>query len=146
MKKVLLLIILLVGGYSSINAQEWYTNMEQAKQVALKENKPIILVFQGSDWCTPCILLDRNVWSTDAFKEYAKSNYIMVKADFPRKKKNALPEAQQDHNNKLAEKYNQNGYFPLVVILNSKGEKKGQTGFEKISAKEYIKLLNSFLK
>ena len=41
----------------------------------------------------------------------------MLKADFPRKKKNLLPKPQQKNNNKLAEKYNSNGHFPFVVVL-----------------------------
>ena len=31
---------------------------------AQKQNKKIILVFQGSDWCGPCIKLSKEIWST----------------------------------------------------------------------------------
>ena len=32
------------------------------------EDKNIIIVFSGSDWCAPCIKLDKNIWQSDAFK------------------------------------------------------------------------------
>ena len=108
MKIKILLIIALVFSFNSF-AQEWSTNFEESKRIATEKNQKIILVFQGSDWCAPCIKLDREVWSTDEFKAYANKKYVMLKADFPRKKKNALSKSQQDINNNLAEKYNKNG-------------------------------------
>ena len=68
----------------------------------------------------------------------------MVQADFPRKKQNALSAEQTEHNRMLAEKYNKSGYFPFVVVLNNEGEVLGETGYKKLSPKEYIDLLNSF--
>lgn len=127
-----------------ICAQQWLTSFEQAKEIASKENRSIILVFQGSDWCAPCIKLDRAVWSTDEFNAYAKDHFIMLQADFPRKKINQLPKDLQKHNAMLAEKYNQEGYFPFVVILNGEGQVLGKTGYQDISTSEYIELLESF--
>lgn len=63
-------------------AQEWQTDFTKAKEIAAKESKPIILVFQGSDWCAPCIKLDREVWSTETFKKYAAAHYVMLQTDF----------------------------------------------------------------
>ncbi len=78
------------------------------------------------------------------FKAYAKKHYVMLKADFPRKKKNRLTAEQQQMNNMLMEKYNNKGYFPYVVVLDKNGTFLGGTGYKKISPKEYIKLLDSF--
>ncbi|MDC8004571.1 thioredoxin family protein [Aureisphaera galaxeae] len=130
---------------TSAIAQEWLTDFESAKTKASRDSKHIVLVFQGSDWCAPCIKLDKEIWSTEAFKKYAESHYVMLQADFPRKKKNALPETQQQHNNGLAEKYNPNGIFPFVAILNSEGFVLGETGYKKISPDEYITHINSFI-
>ena len=145
MKNGLILVILLLN-LSTVFAQEWETDFEKAIELASEEDKPIVLVFQGSDWCAPCIKLDREVWSTDAFKNYATDNYIMLQADFPRKKKNELSEAQRKANAKLAETYNKNGIFPFVVVLDSKGEVLGKTGYKKTTPQNYIKELNSLIK
>ena len=127
-----------------INAQNWQYDIDTAKQIASEKNQKIILVFQGSDWCAPCIKLDMGIWSTEEFKSYANDNYVMLKADFPRKKKNQLSKEQQEKNNMLAEKYNQQGYFPLVVVLDKNGKVLGTSGYKSITPKEYIDILNSF--
>ncbi len=136
-------LLLIVLGIHCAQAQEWQTDLTQAEKIAANENKPIILVFQGSDWCAPCIKLDREIWSTDTFKKYSKDHFVMLKADFPRNGKNALEPEQQEKNNKLAETYNKEGYFPLVVVLNKDGKVLGKTGYKHISPEEYIKTLNS---
>ncbi len=128
-----------------INSQfDWKTNFSEAKELANSKNQKIILVFSGSDWCTPCIKLEKEIWSSTFFKTYAKDNFVMLKADFPKRKKNKLSEELQKSNNLLAEQYNPNGFFPLVVILNSEGKVLGTTGYKKISPEEYVNLLNSF--
>ena len=145
MKKIIFVSLLLVTLFNA-TSQNWTTDLEEAKQIASQNKKQIVLVFQGSDWCAPCIKLERNIWSTEEFKAYANDNYVMLKADFPRKKKNALSETQQDKNNKLAEMYNKNGHFPLVVILDSTGKILGETGYIKTSPNNYITHINTFTK
>ena len=142
--KNLTIIVFLIISNIPIPAQQWLTNFDQAKKLASEKDQHIILVFQGSDWCAPCIKLDRAVWSTEEFQQYAGSHFVMLQADFPRKKVNQLPEDLQIHNGKLAEKYNQEGHFPLVVVLDKNGKVLGTTGYQNVSVKEYIKILESF--
>ncbi len=130
--------------FMSVQSQEWITDMQKAGEIAARENKKIILVFSGSDWCAPCIKLEKEIWNSPEFQEYAKEHYVMLRADFPRKKKNQLPKEQQEKNNKLFEKYNPQGYFPFVVVLTPGGKVLGTTGYKKVSPGEYIKELNSF--
>lgn len=146
MKKYILLVLFIAAGMVSSFAQEWQTDLSSAKKVAKSKDFPIVLVFQGSDWCAPCIKLDREVWSTDEFKTYAKNHYVMLQADFPRRKNNALSLEQTDKNKALAEKYNRNGIFPFVVVMNSDGEVYGETSYKKLTPKEYINEMNSFIK
>ncbi|TYB74269.1 thioredoxin family protein [Bizionia myxarmorum] len=127
-------------------AQNWETNWKDASAKAEKNNQNIVLVFSGSDWCAPCIKLDKEIWSTPKFQELSKDSFVMLRADFPRRGKNALTKEQQDHNNSLAEKYNQNGYFPYVVVLNPKGKVLGSLGYEKTSPELYFKKLKALEK
>ena len=78
--------------------------------------------------------------------DYSKENYVLYKADFPRKKSNQLPTEIADRNAELAAAYNPKGFFPLIVILNSEEQVLGTTGFKKITPNDYISLLNSFIK
>lgn len=146
MKKVIVALIVMIVNINTIIAQEWQTEINVAKEIATKESKPIILVFQGSDWCAPCIKLDREIWSTDTFKKYAKEHYVMLKADFPRRKKNKLSEKQTKANALLAEKYNKQGFFPFVVVLDSNGKVLGESSYKKTTPENYIKELNAFTK
>ena len=127
-------------------SQEWQTDFDTAKKIASEQHKTIVLVFQGSDWCAPCIKLDKEIWSTEEFQKLAKDKFVMLQADFPRRKNNKLSEEQQLHNNKLAEKYNNNGYFPYVVVLDAQGNQLGSLGYEKSTPKEYFNKLLAFEK
>ncbi|MFE3849034.1 thioredoxin family protein [Flavobacterium sp. LB3P45] len=144
MKKtmVLMLLFFVTIGYS----QEWKTNFEVTKTEANNQNKNILLVFSGSDWCGPCIKLDRDIWKSAEFMEYAKNNLILERADFPKKKQNQLSPEIKKQNQSLAEKYNKDGMFPLVVVLDKNGKVLAKTGYKKVSPTEYVDLLNSFIK
>jgi len=124
-------------------AQDWKPSLEDAKAIAAKENKNIILVFSGSDWCAPCIKLDKAIWQSAEFTKEAATSWVMLRADFPKKKGNALPEAQKQENDKLAEKYNKEGNFPLVVIMDKTGKVLAKTGYKNLPPAEYIALLHS---
>lgn len=126
-------------------AQNWQTDFDKSKELAGAENKIIILVFQGSDWCAPCMKLEKEIWETEEFINYARQHYVMLKADFPRKKKNQADSEQVTKNKKLASKYNTKGYFPFVVVLDKNGTVLGETGYKKMTPDEYIKHLNSFI-
>ena len=145
MNKITIVIFFLIG-LSTTYAQDWQTDFLKAKEIASQENKPIILVFQGSDWCIPCMKQNKEVWNTNTFKEYAKEHYVMLQADFPRKKKNKLSKEQQNTNAKLFETYNKKGFFPLVVVLDKDGKVLGETGYKKTTPVSYIDELNAFIK
>ncbi len=146
MKRILILAAIIFGSIFQLQAQEWQTDFDTAQQIASQNDRPIVLVFQGSDWCAPCIKLDREIWSTKEFKDYSKDHFVMLQADFPRKKANSLPTLQQEKNNTLAAKYNKQGYFPFVVILDKNGNVLGEAGYEKTTPRAYIQKLESFLK
>ena len=135
-KVVVTLFIVLISIVA--NAQQWKTNFEEAKTDAKAQNKRIVLVFSGSDWCGPCIKLDKNVWQSVEFNKYAKDNYVLYRADFPKKKANQLPEVLRKQNLALAEKYNEDGNYPLVLLLDSDGKVLGVLGYLDLEASEYI--------
>lgn len=146
MKIKILVTFLLLSCTTMIYAQTWETNLDVVKSKAEQEGKDIILVFSGSDWCIPCMKLEREIWESADFKIYSKEHFILLRADFPKKKADALPKEQQERNDKLAEMYNKQGLFPLVLVLNKQGKVLGTTGYKNMSPKEYIALLASFEK
>ena len=127
-----------------LSAQNWQTDWEKTKLESKQTNKKIVLVFSGSDWCIPCIKLEKEIWITPEFISYASKNYLLFRADFPKRKKNKLPDQIQERNDLLASKYNPKGYFPLVVILNSNHEVIGNLGYDNLPIKSYIEKIERF--
>lgn len=130
----------------TLPAQKWETSFDAAKARSQKEGVNIVLVFSGSDWCIPCMKLEKNIWESPDFVEYSKAHFVLLRADFPKKKLNALSKEQQDRNDKLAETYNRQGLFPYVAILDKNGKMLGSTGYKNVTPKDYIALLNSIEK
>lgn len=116
-KKIIYVMLLFVA--VSFAGDNWLHNYEEAVQLAKKDNKKIILYFSGSDWCRPCILLKKKVFETDEFIKYAKDNLVMVQFDFPAREQNKLSEEQTVYNENMAEKFNEDGDFPKVLLLTS---------------------------
>jgi len=146
MKKLIIILFFALFFINGLIAQEWHSNYNNAATLAQKENKNIIMVFAGSDWCAPCIKLEKYILESDDFMQYAKNNWVLLKLDFPKRKKNKLSEQQQEHNDNLAEKYNKNGYFPLVLVLDRHDNVLGETGFKDITPQDYINELIAFEK
>lgn len=145
MKRYLTLLFFVCLG--ALHAQDWQESFDDALKKANSENKPIVLVFSGSDWCAPCIRLKKSILDSEEFRAYASENYVLYNADFPRKKQNQLPEDKSGVNKTLAEKYNPKGYFPLVVVLDKKETVLGKTGFTpRQTPEKYISVLNKFIK
>lgn len=114
----------------------------EALKKATAEDKPVMLVFAGSDWCAPCIKLEKEIFQSALF-EVEKKNWVLYKADFLKKSK--LPAEVKKENGQLADQYNQEGYFPLVVVLNSTGKVLGKLSYSKDTPAAYIKKLREFI-
>jgi len=82
--KLLMALSLTCLSFLSLN---WQTDFNKAKEDASKQNKAILISFSGSDWCGPCIRMEKEIFESDVFTNYATNNLVLVKADFPREKK-----------------------------------------------------------
>lgn len=123
---------------------EWLTDITLAKETATKENKMILLNFSGSDWCAPCIKMKRDVFESEVFKQYAEENLVLLRADFPRLKKNQPAKEQVQHNEALAEKYNAQGKFPFTVLLDASGTViKEWDGYSNQTPDDFVKQLQA---
>jgi thioredoxin-related protein len=107
---------------NTLKASDWITDFEKAKKEAAASGKMVLLNFSGSDWCGPCIKMKKEIFESSIFSDYAAANLILVRADFPRLKKNKLSKELTKSNEALAAKYNKKGDFPCTVLINAKGE------------------------
>ncbi len=123
----------------------WHTQYTEALAFAKTDTLPMILVFSGSDWCKPCIILHEKVLVTDAFSTWAKTNAVLVSVDFPRLKKNALSKEMVKQNEMLAEKFNPGGVFPLVLLLTPEEKIIGNVEFHNETPEQFILLITNLL-
>ncbi len=98
----------------------WEASFENALKRSKKEKKPVLIYFTGSDWCGPCITLDKNLFHTEKFKKMAEKDLILYMANVPNNKDLVTPE-QKKVNDKLRRKYKQKS-FPTLVMINHKGK------------------------
>jgi thioredoxin-related protein len=124
----------------------WLTDYKEALTKAKAENKLILMDFSGSDWCSNCIRLEKSVFQTEVFNAYAKDKFILLNVDFPMKSKNKLSKELIEQNAELAKRYNSEGQFPTVIIMDSDEKVLARTGYIEGGAEVYIKHLNDLLK
>lgn len=133
--KLLLLSLLL-----SVVHPSWSGNFKDAEVEAKKSHKLILVNFSGSDWCGPCIRLRKEILDSEPFESYAQNHLVLVRADFPRQKKNLLPAAQVKLNEALADKYNPDGKFPFTLLLSEDGKVlKSWEGYPNVTAQSFVK-------
>lgn len=132
---------LLQAGAAELN---WMTDLPQAQAKAKAEKKMVLMDFNGSDWCPPCKALRKDVFSSDAFADYAKKNLVVVDVDFPRGK--IQTEELKKANQKLSEKFKVQA-FPTIVVLSDDGKELKKTeGYGGESAKAFIAELEKLKK
>jgi thioredoxin-related protein len=123
-----------------LSGNTWVLDINQAKSTAKENHKYILINFSGSDWCSPCIQTHKEIFEKEAFENYAVNNLVLVRADFPRLKKNQLLAQQLKKNNDLAVKYNPEGDFPLTVLADENGKViKEWKGFPNCSSEDFVK-------
>ncbi|MBC7759870.1 MAG: thioredoxin family protein [Phormidesmis sp. FL-bin-119] len=117
----------------------WNSNFNNTIKQAKATHKNILINFSGSDWCGPCIRLRKEILESDAFANYANDNLLLVRADFPRQKKNQLAAEQVKSNELLAEKYNPDGKFPYTLLLDENGKiLTSWDGLPKVTAQDFV--------
>ena len=122
----------------------WLGNFNKAKIEATKEHKLILINFSGSDWCGPCIRLKNEIFESKVFEDYASNKLVLVRADFPREKKNQLDPEQVKRNEILADKYNPDGKFPFTLLVDEQGKiLKEWDGFPNESPEKFILQINN---
>ena len=98
----------------------WEPTFKTALKKSKEEKKPVLIYFTGSDWCGPCIILDKKLFHSEKFKTIAAKDLILYEADSPRNTDLITPE-KLEINNDLKRKFNIRT-FPTLVFVNEKGK------------------------
>ena len=126
------------------NEGDWLTNFPDALAKAKKENKLVLLDFNGSDWCPPCMAIKKNVFASAEFKKYAKDNLVLVDVDFPKKKKQDGKIAAA--NEALMDKFKVES-FPTILLVDADGKQvHREEGYDDETPMDYIAKLKKLRK
>ena len=143
MKKMSFLLLSFCLLAMGLHAQTFQHNIEESLTLGKAEQKKVLLIFSGSDWCKSCIQLKKDILTSNEFVQYSDDNLVLLELDFPYRKQNKLPKAQQTHNENLAEEFNPKGIFPRVVVLDENKQVLGQVRYKKhMTADDFIRELN----
>lgn len=124
-----------LGGFAQESqSQEWFSDVNQAVQKSNETGKPLLLFFTGSDWCGWCIRLQKEVFQTPFFTQWAKENVILVELDFPRKKQ--LPDELRKQNQTMQQVFQVQGY-PTVHLVTPLVQQDGSVNFNPLGQTGY---------
>ena len=130
--------VVLVSSQASV-PEGWLSDFEKAKSEAASSKRDLLLDFTGSDWCSWCIRLRKEVFDLPAFKEAAPKDFVLVELDFPQDAARVTPEIRKQ-NEALQATYSVKGY-PTIYLTDAAGKPYAQTGYQKGGAEEYLKHL-----
>ena len=122
---------------------EWLEDIAQARALAARLGRPILMEFLGSDWCLWCRKLEKETFSQPAWKAHAARTYVLMRCDFPRKVEQAP--ALKKQNDELQTQYKVEGRFPAVIITDASGKEQGRTGYFPGGPELYIEELRRTL-
>jgi hypothetical protein len=100
----------------------WGTDLPRALERAKSENKSVLLLFDGSDWCPTSMQVAHDILNKSEFMTYARDRFVLVLVDFPHR----LPQSERlkEANENLAARFNIH-YYPTFILLDSNGENLG---------------------
>jgi len=138
---ILIFLFFISQAYCEI---KWQTDFKDALKIAKLEKKDVFAYFTGSDWCSFCKVMKKEVFEKTDFIDGIQKKFILLKIDFPKKK--PLPIVQQQKNDNLAREYSIEG-FPTILLLDSSGRCFAKTGYTGTSSKDYLlKVMESIKK
>ena len=133
MNALLVFMLSLFASVQLMAGEGWMTDIDEAVKKAKELDKAVMVEFTGSDWCPPCKMMEKEVFSKPEFVEQASKKYVLVKIDIP----NSNPELKAQ-NSKVMKKYKVKG-VPTVILFDQEGEE-----FNRFTASQF-KTVETFL-
>lgn len=99
---------------------QWTMDFDAARKVAAEKKLPILINFTGSDWCSWCQHMEKEVFSKKEWQDYARDSLLLVWIDFPQDKK-LVPEKFVQRNQQLAQFFGIEAY-PSYIIVDDDGK------------------------
>ena len=118
MNTIFFLFLIQIGFSQEV---EMITNWNKAKELAQKENKQILIILTGSEWCAPCKKMDKRVIENSEFQKYAEEKLIVFLIDLPGGGLVLNSKVYQDYQ-RFQKKYQTNA-LPSLILTDKNGVK-----------------------
>jgi len=123
--KALLRLALL--GVPTLSAQIYWQPLDEAFQRARFQNR-LLLIYLYTPWCSPCVMMDQNVWNQPLIANYATANFHCVRLNAEARDSipfngTLFPYLPELHANQLAYLLLEgNMQYPALVLMEPSGE------------------------
>ena len=118
---------------------KWTTDYGAAMDLAKKSGRDMLLAFVGTNWCKWGNEMEKDVFNTMEWMNFAKEHFVQVYIDCPDEAGEAnLPEWQLDRNAELYKAYQLRG-CPFYILTDANGKRYDEFGAtSRITPKEQI--------
>lgn len=120
--------------------ERWVREYARAAELAAEDGRDLLLDFTGSDWCSWCKKLKREVFQQPAFLAGVSEDFVLVTVDLPRGPDAIARVPDIAANRELARRYGVRS-FPTIVLTTADGTEYGRTGYREGGAGPYLEHL-----
>jgi protein disulfide-isomerase len=99
----------------------WYEDFQEALVISKEEKKPVMMYFTQKDWGKWSIRLQKEVFLTAEFKDWATENVVLLELNYPREKHQSEKLKKQ---NSSLQAFSGVRVFPSIIFaeINEKGK------------------------
>lgn len=115
------LLFFLFCFFIGMSSQAQHTRFTDAQAIAIRENKLILLLLSGEDWCAPCVKLKKKVWNEPDFQEFISREFVRLELYIPKQESYGPEWTVFKEYDELKNKY-QAPFLPTILVLTPKGE------------------------
>jgi thioredoxin-related protein len=136
---------LALSSFALAGEATWFADFDVAQKEAEKTGKDLFVDFTGSDWCSWCVRLHKEVFDQEAFQQGIAGDYILVALDFPRDEEIKAKVPNPERNEELMQLHRIES-FPTILLMTAKGEVYGRTGYQAGGPEKYLEHVGALRK
>ena len=138
------LALLALTPWTALHAADlWMTDLEAAQHRAAEQDKDLLVLFTGTEWCLNCVKFEQDVLARPDFATAAEL-FVLVKLEYPAYDDELSEEIRKDYLD-WREHYGIQA-FPTVILTDASGNPYAGTGNIGLGPKEYVAHLRKLRK
>jgi len=124
----------------SVRSEE-FSSYDDALAAAVAQERPLLLIFTGSDWSKQSITFEREILSHPVYQKWAASNVVSTTIDLPRV---GITDEERRERRALAAKFAVEAY-PMAVFVDKDGNRLGALTHDPDGPNSWVQRANALL-